>query len=309
MRAHLHSNAMSTGLKHLGQLAEDVTDHKAGAVLHGTVLALPDPPASNVPSSADPPAPVPAESPVLSSRKSSQGKMPARSKRKAGSDDSTVKPPSQKSRSTSKSKKDEKKGIVCIPSAVFATLLDVNAKAPKYVSAAIAAVLAKAEAAGKKPWRLAYPWHGRALWYDTDKFRHVHRAHWRGWMSNRRAFWYWAFHVPLESKASHGNRRKLKLRAVQARLVFTSFCIEAWGFFAFLEMLDQHPELYWLGGQPGRVNHEGRPYAGPLAEDLTTLARKDKADTRRRTGTLSTLRLSPITGTQVCVPSSSRLKR
>ncbi|KAG3079862.1 hypothetical protein PI125_g20604 [Phytophthora idaei] len=35
--------------------------------------------------------------------------------------------------------------------------------------------------------------------------------------------------------------------------------------------------MYWLGGQPGRVNHEGRSYDGPLAEHLATLARKDKA--------------------------------
>ncbi|KAG3088110.1 hypothetical protein PI124_g17142 [Phytophthora idaei] len=167
--------------------------------------------------------------------------MPARSKHKAGSDDSTVKLPSQKSCSTSKSKNDEKKGVVCVPSAAFATPLDVNANAPKYVRAADAAVLAKAEAAGKKPWRLAYPWHSFALWYDPDKFRHVHRARWRCWMSNRRAFWEWAFHVPLEAKTSQGNRCKLKLRTVQARLVFTSFCIETWGFFASLEIPDQHP--------------------------------------------------------------------
>ncbi|KAG3180874.1 hypothetical protein PC128_g15402 [Phytophthora cactorum] len=83
MRAHLRSNAMSTGLEHLDQLAEDVMDHKAGAVLRGTVMALPAPPAANVPSSAVPLAPVPAESPVPLSRESSKGKMPARSKRKA----------------------------------------------------------------------------------------------------------------------------------------------------------------------------------------------------------------------------------
>ncbi|KAG2790223.1 hypothetical protein Pcac1_g1523 [Phytophthora cactorum] len=226
IRAHLCSNAMSTGLEHLGQLTEDVMDHKDGVVLRGTVLALPAPPAANVPSSTVPPAPVPAEPPVPLSRESSKGKKPARSKRKADDDDSTVNPPSKKSRSTSKSKKDEKKGVVCVPSAAFATLLDVNAMAPKYVRAAIAAVLAKVEAAGKKPWRLAYPRHGCPLWYDPDKFRHVHRAHWRYWMSNRRAFWEWEFHVPLDSKASQGNRRKLKSRAVQALLVFTSFCIE-----------------------------------------------------------------------------------
>ncbi|KAG3067436.1 hypothetical protein PI124_g22372 [Phytophthora idaei] len=244
MRAHLRSNGMSTGLEHLDQLAEDVMDHKTGVVLRGTLLVLLAPPAANVPSSTVPSAPVPAESPVPPSRKSPNGKKPARFKRKAGDGDSTVKPPSKKSRSTSKSKKDEQKGTVSVPSAAFATLLDVNANAPKYVLAAIDAVLAKPEATGKKPWGLAYPWHGRALWYDPDKFRHVHRAHWRYWMSNRRAFWEWAFHVLLDSKASQVNRRKLKLHAVQVRFVFTSFCIETWGFFAFLAMLDQHPELY-----------------------------------------------------------------
>ncbi|KAG2799863.1 hypothetical protein PC116_g25641 [Phytophthora cactorum] len=151
MRVHLRSNAMSTGLEHLGQLAEDVMDHKTGIVLRGTVLVLLAPPAANVPSSTVPSAPIPAESPVPPSRKSSNGKKPARSKRKAGGGDSTVKPLSKKSCSTSKSKKDEQKGTVSVPSAAFATLLDVNAKAPKYVRAAIAAVLAKAEAAGKKP--------------------------------------------------------------------------------------------------------------------------------------------------------------
>ncbi|KAG3239265.1 hypothetical protein PI124_g15792 [Phytophthora idaei] len=57
-------------------------------------------------------------------------------------------------------------------------------------------------------------------------------------------------------------------------------------------MLDQHPEMYWLEGQPGRVNHEGRSYDGPLAEDLATLARKYKA---RYTATLeNVLDLSAI---------------
>ncbi|KAG3079863.1 hypothetical protein PI124_g20066 [Phytophthora idaei] len=95
MRAHLRSNAMSTGLEHLDHLAEDVMDHKRGVALRDTVLGLPAPPAANVPSSTVPSAPVPAESPVPSFRESSKGKKPARSKRKAGGGDSTVKPPSK----------------------------------------------------------------------------------------------------------------------------------------------------------------------------------------------------------------------
>ncbi|ETN11633.1 hypothetical protein PPTG_22603 [Phytophthora nicotianae INRA-310] len=56
--------------------------------------------------------------------------------------------------------------------------------------------------------------------YDFAKLlEDLHRAH-------RRAFWEWAFHVPLESSSAQSNRRKLKMRATLARLSFTSLCIE-----------------------------------------------------------------------------------
>ncbi|EEY59621.1 uncharacterized protein PITG_12199 [Phytophthora infestans T30-4] len=88
-------------------------------------------------------------------------------------------------------------------------------------------------------------------------------------MAHRRAFWEWAFHAPLESGQPVNLRRKRKLRAVRARLAFTSFCIETWGFYAFLEKLEQQPEMFWLGGQPGRSNREGSTYVGHRAESLT----------------------------------------
>ncbi|EEY62936.1 uncharacterized protein PITG_23021 [Phytophthora infestans T30-4] len=95
-------------------------------------------------------------------------------------------------------------------------------------------------------------------------------------MTHRRAFWEWALHAPLVTAAAMPQRRKLKMRAVQARWAFTSICIETWGFYAFLEMLEKRPEMYWLGGQPGRATRHGRPYNGPIAEDLATLKQKDK---------------------------------
>lgn len=94
-------------------------------------------------------------------------------------------------------------------------------------------------------------------------------------MAHRRAFWEWAFHAPLDSSLALANRRKLKLRATQARMVFTSFCIETWGFYAFLEKLDEHPQLYWLGRQPGRTSNDAASYNGHLADDLASLSRRD----------------------------------
>ncbi|KAG1695898.1 hypothetical protein DVH05_019253 [Phytophthora capsici] len=92
-------------------------------------------------------------------------------------------------------------------------------------------------------------------------------------MPNRRAFWEWAFHAPLENPAS---RRKAKLRATVARLAFTSLCIQTWGFNGYMEQLYACPDMYWLGGQPGHTASDGNKYPGPHAEDLASLARKDK---------------------------------
>ncbi|ETN01020.1 hypothetical protein PPTG_17466 [Phytophthora nicotianae INRA-310] len=99
----------------------------------------------------------------------------------------------------------------------------------------------------------------------------------RIFIAHRRAFWEWAFHVPLESSSAQSNRRKLKMRATLPRLSFTSLCIETWCFYAFLEKLEKRPEMFWLVGQPGKSPRGGRQPQGPIAEDLAVLHDKDQA--------------------------------
>ncbi|ETM97998.1 hypothetical protein PPTG_19882 [Phytophthora nicotianae INRA-310] len=253
IRAHLGVNGMSTGLPHLDQLVEDIFQGKSNVSLQGPIVILPAAP--GVPSAAPPVVTQPvasgaprAATPSVSSNKSS-GKKPATSSKKS-------------------SKRKASAGD---------TLLDANPNAPRVVRTAIAIVLHKAEEAGKVPWRLAYPWSGRPLWYDPAENQDIHRAHWRFWMTHRRAFWEWAFHAPLETTSAQPNRRKLKMRASHACLSFTSLCIETWGFYAFLERLEKRPEMFWIGGQTGKSPRGGRQPQRPIAEDLVVLHDKDQA--------------------------------
>ncbi|ETP01885.1 hypothetical protein F441_20966 [Phytophthora nicotianae CJ01A1] len=247
IRVHLGVNGMSTGLPHLDQLVEDIFQGKSNVSLQGPVVILPAAP--GVPSAPPPVATQPAASgvpraatPSRPSTKSS-GKRPATpskksSKRKAGAGDTVSKSSAKKLRSSQK---------LTLPSYDYAKLIDVNPNAPRVVRTAIAIVLHKAEEAGKVPWRLT------------------------------RAFWEWAFHAPLETTSAQSNCRKLKMRASHARLTFTSLCIETWGFYAFLEKLEKRPEMFWLGGQPGKSPRGGRQPQGPIAEDLVVLHDKDQA--------------------------------
>ncbi|ETO75172.1 hypothetical protein F444_09199 [Phytophthora nicotianae P1976] len=187
-----------------------------------------------------------------SSAKNSATSSKKTSKRKASVDDTATKSSAKKPRST------KKLTASTLLSYDYAKLLEVNPNAPQDVRTVIAIVLHKDEVAGKIPWRLAYPWSGRPLRYDPGENRDIHRAHGRFWMTHRRAFWKWAFHVPLETTSAQSNRRKLKMRATLARLSFTSVCIETWGFYAFLEKLEKRPEMFWLGGQPGKSSRGGR---------------------------------------------------
>lgn len=81
---------------------------------------------------------------------------------------------------------------------------------------------------------------------------------------------------PLEPGMAQSNRRKLKMRAIQARFAFTSTCIETWGLYTFMEKLEKHPEMFWLGGQPGRFSREARKHDGPGAYDLAVLREKSQ---------------------------------
>ncbi|ETP16271.1 hypothetical protein F441_09107 [Phytophthora nicotianae CJ01A1] len=187
-----------------------------------------------------------------SSAKNSATSSKKTSKRKASVDDTATKSSAKKPRST------KKLTASTLLSYDYAKLLEVNPNAPQDVRTVIAIVLHKDEEAGKIPWRLAYTWSGRPLRYDPGENRDIHRAHGRFWMTHRRAFWKWAFHVPLETTSAQSNRCKLKMRATLARLSFTRVCIETWGFYAFLEKLEKRPEMFWLGGQPGKSSRGGR---------------------------------------------------
>ncbi|ETM47979.1 hypothetical protein L914_07433 [Phytophthora nicotianae] len=230
---------MSTGVQHLDQLVEDILQGKSSVSLQGPVVVLPAAP--GVPSPALPVVPSTkssAKKPATSSKKTS--------KRKASAGDTVTKSSAKNPRST------QKLTASTLPSYDYAKLLEVNPNAPRVVRTAIAIVLHKAEEAGKIPWRLAYPWLGRPLWYDPAENRDIHRSHWWFWMTHRCTFWEWAFHAPLETTSAQSNRRKLRMRASYARLSFTILCIETWGFYAFLEKLEKRPEMFWPEGQPGK---------------------------------------------------------
>ncbi|ETK88175.1 hypothetical protein L915_07546 [Phytophthora nicotianae] len=277
IRVLLGVNGMSTGLPHLDQLVKDVLQGKANVGLQGPVVILPAAP--GVPSAAPPVMTQPASPGVPSIASSdvpstkSSGKKPAKSskksaKRKASTSDTVTKSPAKKPRAAQ---------TLTLPFFDYAKLLEVNPKASRVVHTTIAIVPHKAEEAGKVPWRLAYPWSGRPLWYDPPENQDIHRAYWRFLMTHRRAFWEWAFYAPLETTSAQSNRRKLNMRASHARLSFTSLCIETWGFYVFLEKLEKRPEMFWLGGQPDKSPRGGRQPQGPIAEDLAVLHDKDPA--------------------------------
>ncbi|ETI47742.1 hypothetical protein F443_08102 [Phytophthora nicotianae P1569] len=230
LRTHLGVNGMSTGLQHLDQLVEDIIQGKSDVSLQGPVVILPAAPG------------VPSAAPAAALSTKSSAKKPTTSskktfKRKASADDTATKSSAKKPRSA------KKLTASTLPSYDFAKLLEVNPSAPRVVRTAIAIVLHKAEEAGEVPWRLAYSWSGRPLWYDPARNQDIHRAHWRFWMAHRHVFWEWAFH----------------------------------GFYAFLEKLEKRPEMFWLGGQPGKSPRGGRQPQGPIAEDIVVLHDKDQA--------------------------------
>ncbi|KAE9152300.1 hypothetical protein PF006_g3460 [Phytophthora fragariae] len=68
--------------------------------------------------------------------------------------------------------------------------------------------------------------------------------------------------------------------AVDARLVFISLCIETWGYYNFLQRLEDILDerlLMWWGGQPGKNQPQGTDYIGPVIESLAVLRRRDAA--------------------------------
>ncbi|ETM98164.1 hypothetical protein PPTG_19751 [Phytophthora nicotianae INRA-310] len=107
---------------------------------------------------------------------------------------------------------------------------------------------------------------------------------------------------PLETTTAQSNRRKLKMRASHARLTFTSLCIETWGFYAFLEKLEKRPEMFWLGGQPGkspRGDAYGYPQVLSFLEFTDALNPKVIAKNRLSMVALARIRQDLMSGTKL----------
>ncbi|EGZ27486.1 hypothetical protein PHYSODRAFT_343606 [Phytophthora sojae] len=218
VRCVLSVNPQSQRLEHLQAVVDAVLEEQEDLILGGPIFVLPPLP-SAPPSTAASRSPSP---PPKSGK--GKGKAPRRSNKRAASPSPASTPSSKKARAET----DDEVQPIDIDE-----ILRVSQAAPKPVRDAIAAVLAKCVAEDKMPWRIAYPWCDRSLWYDPVKYPQVYREHWRFYMLFRALFWHWAFNATLMIKKDTDNRRKSKLRAGIARLRLTTLCIETWGYFGF----------------------------------------------------------------------------
>lgn len=154
---------------------------------------------------------------------------------------------------------------------------------PRQIRKDLFRVFHRAATKDKPPFRLAYPWSGVHLWYDPAKYPSVHLAHWRFWNAHRPTFWQCAIHPPLPAGARQNYYRKQKMKACRARLQFLSICIEAWGYVAFLKLLDEgSTRLLWLGGRPGRHSPNGTKANDGVDQDLAALFMSDRERYHRR---------------------------
>lgn len=160
---------------------------------------------------------------------------------------------------------------------------ELASSTPARVRADLYEVASQAESVNKEPYVLAYPWTGVRLWYNPSKYPDVYLAHWRFWNLLRLTFWRCALHPPLVPGAAQTRYRKRKMRACQARLKFLSFCIETWGFVAFLSLLRSgNTRLLWLGGRPGRHSPKVPKCKAELDQCLGTLYFVDRPRYKRR---------------------------
>lgn len=154
---------------------------------------------------------------------------------------------------------------------------------PQQIRKDLFRVFHRAATKDRPPFRLAYPWVGVRLWYDPEKYPNIHLLHWRFWNGHRRAFWQCAVHPPLPAGNRQNYYRKQKMNACRARLQFLSCCIEAWGYVAFLKLLDAgNTQLLWLGGRPGRHSPNGTKENSGVDQDLAVLYAQDPDRYRRR---------------------------
>ncbi|KAE9010325.1 hypothetical protein PR001_g16207 [Phytophthora rubi] len=89
---------------------------------------------------------------------------------------------------------------------------ELSPDTPADVRQAIETIYAKAEAAKRTPYQLAYPWEDVPLRYDPEDYPGVHVAHWRLWNAFRATFFEWALHAPLSLSSAQAQRRKREQR-------------------------------------------------------------------------------------------------
>ncbi|KAE9023213.1 hypothetical protein PR002_g11763 [Phytophthora rubi] len=256
MRQLLAVNDSSVGLRVLDDMAAALINERgrAAATLDTPVIILPLP------------------SKMASTKRASSG-TPAKGSK------------SKKPRSSTGSAKSSKSDSGSSTETTLSMLdFELSPDTPADVRQAIETIYAKAEAAKRTPYQLAYPWEDIPLWYDPEDYPGVHVAHWRLWNAFRATFFEWALHAPLSSSSAQAQRRKRKMAAIRERLCFLSLCIETWGYYNFLRRLEAkgNSDLMWWGGQAGRHTPEAKGYTCSPIRDLLDLYDNEPAEYRRK---------------------------
>ncbi|KAE8997048.1 hypothetical protein PR001_g14982 [Phytophthora rubi] len=283
MRQLLAVNNSSIGLRVLDDMAAALINEcgRAAATLDTPVLVLPLPSkmASTVgvlphPDFADAvvPAGIAAVPAAVPQKRASSG-TPAKGSK------------SKKPRSSTGTAKSSKSDSGSSTETTSPTLdFELSTDTPADVRQAIETIYAKAEAAKRTPYQLAYPWEAIPLWYDPEDYPGVHVAHWRLWNAFRATFFEWALHAPLSSSSAQAQLRKRMMAAIRERLCSLSLCIETWGYYNFLRRLEAkgNSDLMWWGGQAGRRTPEAaKGYTCSPIRDLLDLYENEPAEYRR----------------------------
>ncbi|KAE9034267.1 hypothetical protein PR003_g10179 [Phytophthora rubi] len=262
MRQVLAANEASTGLEALDDIAEAILDETGEAedVFSGPILLLPKPSRMRESKGA------PNHQRFTSYLPESPKSTPSGPKN----------PPKANPKSLSKVSKKRKSPS---PSRAVNFFMDALAvKTPQIIRDDLERLYRRASELGAAPYELAYPWAGSRLFYDPALYPHVHVAHWRMWQNHRPISFDCQLHAPIAGKSAQDRRQKKKMDAVEARLGFTSLCVETWGYYGYLQRLEDVRDerlLMWWGGQPGKNQSQGEDYHGPVIESLSVLRWRD----------------------------------
>ncbi|KAE9286182.1 hypothetical protein PR003_g26388 [Phytophthora rubi] len=256
MRQELSVKEATSGLEVLDDIAEAILDDtgKAGDAFSGPILLLPKPARMRESKGA------PDHQRFTSYLPESPKSTPS------GPKNPPKTPPKAKPKSPSKVSKKRKSPSPARAVNFFMDALAV--KTPQIIRDDLEKLYRRASELGAAPYELAYPWAGSRLFYDPALYPHVHVAHWRMWHNHRPIFFDWQLHAPIAGKSAQDRRRKKKMDAVEARLGFTSLCVETWGYYDYLQKLEDVQDerlLMWWEGNLARTSRKGRTTNGQLS--------------------------------------------